>query len=273
MAYRSCVLESTGFTPHYLVSGHEISLPLDLMHRPPPSTTPIDDHDWVSRKKKAFRQAYELFRRNATAQQRRRNFLYNKRLHGPTYKGGEYVLLHYPIIQPGESPKLSSPWRGPYKNLKCLIYVNYQIKEVTTGKVQVVLYDRMKRYHGPIPVDCNVQTRRPAHISVYQTPPVPDFDHSQCGQTFSPFTFAPQMTSPHTVNRPTSPIPSPTPIAENFPNRSPSATPPPFLSSGPRCSVSCTTRSFDHERHTSPPVSVEPSSSTSPKKTFFVQSS
>ena len=35
MAYRSSVLESTGFNPHYLVYGHEVSLPLDLMYRPP----------------------------------------------------------------------------------------------------------------------------------------------------------------------------------------------------------------------------------------------
>ena len=32
MAYRSSVHESTGFTPHYFVLGHEISLPLDLLY-------------------------------------------------------------------------------------------------------------------------------------------------------------------------------------------------------------------------------------------------
>ena len=48
MAYRSSVHYSTGFTPHYLVFGHEISLPLDIMYRPPPSTTLIDVHNWVS---------------------------------------------------------------------------------------------------------------------------------------------------------------------------------------------------------------------------------
>ena len=55
MAYRSSVHESTGFTPHYLVSGDEVSLPLDLMYRPPPSTTPIDVHDWFSQKEEVFR--------------------------------------------------------------------------------------------------------------------------------------------------------------------------------------------------------------------------
>ena len=261
--------------------GHEISLPLDLIYRPPPSTTPVDVNDWVSQKEEAFRQAYELVRRNATTQQRRRNNLFNKRVHGPTYKEGEHVLLHYPVVPVGKSPKFSSPWRGPYEILKCLNDVNCKIKEMTTGKVQVVHYDRMKRYHGPIPVASKVQTRKTTHIAGYQTPPVPDFDHSQCGQPFIPYHFVPQMTSPSPSNRPASPLPSPNPITDHFPNRTPSATPPP-LPSARRRSLPLPTRSFDHERHTPPPVSVEPRSSSSPreiqsptpspKKTTFVQS-
>ena len=269
MAYRSSVHESTGFTPHYLVFGHEMSLPLDLMYRPPPSMTPIDVHNWVSQKEEAFRQAYELVRRNATTQQRRRNNLYNKHVHGPKYKEGEHILLHYPVVQPGKSPKLSSPWRGPYEILKCLNDVNYRIKEITTGKVQVVHYDRMKRYHGPIPVASNVQTRKTTHTPVYQTPPVSDFDHSQCGQTFIPYHFVPQTTSLSPGNRPISPLPSPNPISDHFPNHSPSATTPPLLSSARQCSLPSPTRSFDHERRRPPPVSVEPCSSSSPRKSQF----
>ena len=42
-----------------------------------------------SRERRSFRQAYEFVRRNAVTQQRRRNNLYNKRVHGPTYKKSE----------------------------------------------------------------------------------------------------------------------------------------------------------------------------------------
>ena len=96
----------------------------------------------------------------ATNQQRRRNNLYNQRVHGPTYKEGEHVLLQYPVVQSGKTPKLSSPCWGPQEVFKCLNDVNYKIKELTTGKVQVVHYDRMKRYHGRIPVASNAQTRQ-----------------------------------------------------------------------------------------------------------------
>ena len=282
MAYRSSVHESSGFTPHYLVFGHELSLPLDLMYRSPPFTTTIDVHDWVSQKEKAFHQTYELVRRNATAQQRRRNNLYNKRVHGRTYKEGEHVLLHYPVVQFGKSLKLSSFWRGPYKILNCLNDVNYEIKELTPGKVQVVHYDRVKRYHGPIPVASNVQTRRTTPPTGYHTPPVPDFDHSQCGQTFIRYQLAPQMTSPSPCNRLPSPLPSPTPIADHFPNQSPSATPPPLLSSARHCSLPSPSMSIDNERRTRPLASVKPFYISSPRtrqssnpslhETTFVQS-
>ena len=107
------------------------------------------------------------------------------------------------------------------------------IKERTASKVQVGHYHRMKRYHGPIPFASNVQTQPTTHITGFQPHPVPYFDHSQCGQTFVPYTFAPQMTSPDPVIRPTSPISSPTPIADNFPDSSPSATPPLFFLRAP----------------------------------------
>ena len=108
------------------------------MFRPPPSATPLNVHDWVSQKQEVFRQTYEFNRRNATTQQRRRNNLYSRRVQCPTYKEGEYVLFHYPVVPVGKSPKLSSPWRGPYDILKRLDDVTYKVKELNIGKVQVV---------------------------------------------------------------------------------------------------------------------------------------
>ena len=90
------------------------------------------------------------------------------------------------------------------------------------------------------------------------------------------------MTSPSPGNRPTSPLPSPTPIADHFPNRSPSATPPPLLSSWRQCSLPSPTRSIDHKRSIPPFASVKPRYSSSPRtrqssnpslyETTFVQS-
>ena len=123
----------------------------------------------------------------------------------------------------------------------------------------------MKRHHGQIPVASNVQTRRTTHPTGYHTPPVPDFDHSQCGQTFIPDHFVPQMTSPSPGSHPTSPLPPPTPIIDHFPNQSPSATPPLLLPSARHCSLPSPTRSIDHERRTPPFASVKPRYCSSPR--------
>ena len=89
------------------------------------------------------------------------------------------------------------------------------------------------------------------------------------------------MTSPSPGNCPISPLPSPNPIADQFPNRSLSATPPP-LSSARRRSLPSPTKSSDHEHSTPPFASVKLRYSSSPrtrqssnpslKETTFVQS-
>ena len=66
-AFRSSVHESTGFTPYFLVSGHEMSLPLDLMYQPPEHSEPSSLRKLVLVRQEAIRKAFELVRRNTTA--------------------------------------------------------------------------------------------------------------------------------------------------------------------------------------------------------------
>ena len=159
MAYRASVHESTGYTPHFMVFGTETALPLDLMYPPPQQERPKSIPEFVSERQHKFRKAYEVARRHSNAQQLRRNRLYNQKIHGPVYDTGEYVLLHYPVVKVGHSPKLTNPWRGPYRIIKRLNDVNFQIEEISTQKRQVVHYDRLKRYHGTVPTVSNVQSR------------------------------------------------------------------------------------------------------------------
>ena len=86
MAYRSSVYESTGFTPYFLLFGHEMSLPLDLMCQTQEHSEPSSLNKQVLQRQEAIRKAFELVRRNTTAQQLRRSALYNRRVHRPVYK-------------------------------------------------------------------------------------------------------------------------------------------------------------------------------------------
>ena len=213
MAYRSSVHESTGFTPNRLVLGHEVLLPLDLMYPPPDSHVPTNINAYVMTRQQNFHQAFELVRRNTTAQQRRRNALYNRKVHGPTYKEADFVLLHYDVTVPGQSPKLSSPWRGPYRILKCINDVNYKIEELSTGKQQIVHYDRLKRYHGSPPPSTTIPTRPsppgPAQPMNSQTSSK-TVNHDDCVVSFlpPPTLFAPSPWFSHPLPTPTDNTPA-----------------------------------------------------------------
>ena len=47
MAYRTSVHESTGYTPHFLVYGQEVCLPIDFMYPNPSDQPPADIHEFV----------------------------------------------------------------------------------------------------------------------------------------------------------------------------------------------------------------------------------
>ena len=213
MAYRSSVHESTGFTPYFLVFGHEMSLPLDLMYQPPEHSEPSSLKKQVLERQEAIRKAFELVRRNTTAQQLRRSALYNRKVHGPVYKEGDCVLLHYPVTPPGCSPKLSSHWCGPYRIIKYLNDVNYKIEEIGIGKHLTVHYDRLKRYHGVVAPTSLIPERNPISKNVPTGQQSKRFDHSNCEyMTFPTTSFLPSAPLKYfTVDRPP-PRPYPFPL-------------------------------------------------------------
>ena len=212
MAYRSSVHESTGFTPNGLVLGLEVLLPLNLMYPPPESNVPTNLNEYVMTQQRKFHQAFKLVRRNTRAQQRRRNALYNRKVHGPTYRANEFDLLHYDVTVTGQSPKLSSPWRGPYRILKCINDVNYKIEELSTGKQQIVHYDRLKRYHETPLLSTPILTRQSAPGPAQQTtshPSSTSVNHDDCVVSFLPHPnlFAPSRWFSHPLPTPTARTP------------------------------------------------------------------
>ena len=158
MAYRSSVHESTGYTPQFLVFGQELGLPSDCMYPNPQEITTTDIHEFVHNKQQAFQRAFELVRRNLSKKQKRRNAIYNKKVHSPTYKEEQKVLLYHPAIAVGTTSNFASPWKRPYVIEKCLNDVTFRIKEENSSKQQIVHYDRLKPFFEPPPTS-NVPTR------------------------------------------------------------------------------------------------------------------
>ena len=227
MAYRSSVHESTGYTPQFLVQGQEISLPIDIMYPNPEWEGPSNVDNFVYQRQKAFQRAFELVRNNLNKNQLRRNALYNKKVHGPTYEEGQKVLLHNPAVPVGKTKKFFSPWRGPYIILKCLNEVTYKIQEISTKKELVVHYDRLKVFHEQ-PATSNVPTRNKTTIRQEPimtsnvptrnmpegalTSPTTAIDHSECGPY--PAIPVPSLSAPATTTPllPSVPVPHHTPV-------------------------------------------------------------
>ena len=158
MTYRSSVHESTGYTPQFLVFGQELSLPLDCMYPNPQENEAIGFHEFVHDKQQAFQRAIELVRRNLNEKQKRWNAIYNEKVHGPTYKEGQKLLLYHPVIAFGTTSKFASLWKGPYVVENCSNDVTFRIKEENSSKQKFVHYDRLKPVFEP-PRTSNVPTR------------------------------------------------------------------------------------------------------------------
>jgi transposase InsO family protein len=70
MAYRSSVHSSTGETPHFMLTGRELKLPIDLLYSKP-SESSISVPTYVQQLEARFNKAYSLVRNNLRVAQSR----------------------------------------------------------------------------------------------------------------------------------------------------------------------------------------------------------
>ena len=214
MAYRSSVHESAGYTPQFLVFGQELSLPSDCMYPSPQENVTTDIHEFVYNKQQTFQRASELVRRNLNEKQERRNAIYNRKVHGPTYKEGQKVLLYHPAVVVGTTSKFTNPWKGPYVIENCLNDVTLKVKEKNSSKQQIVHYDRLKPFFEPPPTS-NVPTRNKP-TSFQSTQNITDarrhidgtLNHDDClsflpapSSIFTPIPIVGRTTASNTPNR------------------------------------------------------------------------
>ena len=191
------------------------------MYPNPSDQPPANIQEFVSTRQVRLRKAYDSARTALNFNQGRRNALYNRKLHGPTYQVNQKVLLHNPVVPVGKSPKFFSPWRGPYVISQCLNDVTYRIQEIATQKELVVHYDQLKLFHEPPPTS-NVPTRdksNPKNISQpkaqQQEPSITEYDHDQCTWHYPYHTVPSPTTCSRAVdctNAPATPAAATTPV-------------------------------------------------------------
>ena len=148
MAYRSAIHESTGCTPNELMFGRDVRLPVDLMFGSPPvPVTPPDSTAFAWQLREQVSKIHQLARDNLNIASRRQKRLYDQRSRANSYREGEKVWLYNPQSKKGRSPKLQTPWEGPWEVTKQVTDVVYRIQKTPRGKPKFVHHDRLKPFH------------------------------------------------------------------------------------------------------------------------------
>ena len=150
MAYRSAEHEVTACTPARLMLGREIRLPVDLTTgRPPDEGLPTVATEYAVALQQRLVEAHTQVRNRlklAGEAMRRR---YDKGSRAVALEAGDKAWLHNPRRRKGLSPKLQSPWEGPYDVIEKISEVTFRIRRGRRGKCKIVHADRLWKYHGP----------------------------------------------------------------------------------------------------------------------------
>ena len=134
-AMRTCVNESTKYTPYMLVYGRDPVLPLDTLLAPrrrylgddyvPTSLQRL--HTSFIHVADNTRHAREEYQRQA-----------NKRAAQRQFEAGDPVFLHDPVVRDGQMKKLCSPWTPHYRIVEMLTPVTAVIRCQKTGDYRTV---------------------------------------------------------------------------------------------------------------------------------------
>ena len=150
LAYRSAEHEVTGYTPARLMCGRELRLPVDLVTgRPPDEDMPTTVTPYATALQDRLREVHHQVRDNLKVSGEAMKDRYDRRATSPPFSEGDQVWLHNPRRKKGLSPKLQSPWEGPYVVEKVISDVTFRIRQGPRRRALVVHADRLWRYHGP----------------------------------------------------------------------------------------------------------------------------
>lgn len=150
-AYRATIHESTGYSPNFLMFGHEVRPPLDvIMGLPVTSSTPgIAVHEFVDEKLDHMRAAYGAVRESLKKAAERQKHHYDLRVKPAAFQPNDSVWLWTTRRQQGKTPKWQRRFVGPYVVVEKIGPVNYHIRRSAKSKPFVVHVDKLRPYLSP----------------------------------------------------------------------------------------------------------------------------
>jgi len=148
LAYRSSTQATTGESPNMMMLGREVNIPVDLLVGGVPQEEECET-DYAEELRERIRGVHARARHAAVINIKRQKRNYDRRVHGPEFRKGQFVWLHSRQRRPNLSKKLSLPWEGPYLVVTVLSDVVLRIQRSARSKPMVVHSDRLKLYEGP----------------------------------------------------------------------------------------------------------------------------
>lgn len=154
-AYNSSRHDTAGYSPFYLLFGREPSLPLDTLVPSAPSISDTSEYarDAIARADLAR----QIARARLSASQSRQKCAYDHRHRPVRFTPGSLVLLWTPSRRVGLCEKLLPRYSGPYRVLRAVTDVTYEISPVApptsshAAHTDIVHVTRLKPYHSSHP--------------------------------------------------------------------------------------------------------------------------
>lgn len=149
-AYNSSRHDTAGYSPFYLLYGRDPILPFDTVLPIAQDSTSEYARDVIA----TAEQARQIAHHRLSISQSKQKSTYDSRHRDANFLPGDLVLLWSPSRRVGLSEKLMSRYAGPYRVLRQVTDVTYEISPVTTPACSaqaprdVVHVGRLKRYQS-----------------------------------------------------------------------------------------------------------------------------
>lgn len=149
-AYNTAKQDVTGFTPFYLLHGREAETTLDTLF----PFCPEVENDYTKHLVVKTEEARQLARLRTLEAQEKDRRRYNSKHRVVSYSPGDLVWVFTPVRKVGLSEKLLKKYFGPYKVLRRLSDVTYEVQDYEPAsrrrkQIDIVHVLRMKPYFDP----------------------------------------------------------------------------------------------------------------------------
>lgn len=151
MAYNATPHQSTGLTPHKMVFGDEMRMPLDILSplkNDEEDFVGSNEHYFVAKLREELEKIHEIARDTLNQSAVRQKEYYDRGIKEIKYAPGNLVRRWQPQIASRAKKKMARNWTGPWIIIEKLTDVLFKIKHSHNSPPVIIHADNLKPYKG-----------------------------------------------------------------------------------------------------------------------------